>query len=158
MNRLLFFIAVLLLAATAQGQVYKCIGADGRVVYSQDKCPPTAKSATVGGGTVPPVATPVPADAAGTATKGGDTKKLTPEQDFQKRQQEKTDAQKKEQEALAKAKEKEENCRRARENMTGLQTGRVARYNSSGDRYFLDDDQIAQEKSRTQSVIDQSCN
>jgi Domain of unknown function (DUF4124) len=157
MNRLLFFIAVLLLATTAQGQVYKCVGADGRVVYSQDKCPPTAKSATVGGGTVPPAA--APANAASTAAKdSGAKKQLTPEQDFEKRQQERADAQKKEQETLAKTKEKDENCRRARENMTGLQTGRVARYNSSGERYFLDDDQLAQEKNRMQSVIDQACN
>jgi Domain of unknown function (DUF4124) len=153
------FLAFILLGATsANAQVYKCVDAAGKTVYSQDPCPPKTKSEAISHDLAPAPAPAAPAAGADASGKAAGPK-LTPEQAFDKRQKEKAEADKKEQEKLAKSKEKDENCRRAREQLTQLQIGgRVARYNSNGERYFLDDDQINQEKVRTQSTVNQWCN
>lgn len=161
MIRFIFLSALSLLAAGAQAQVYKCVDASGKTAYSQSPCPGSARSA--------PVARAAPpAPAAAPAAKGGDAGKAAKpsgpksaaelEQEFRKRKQEQEDVRKKEEQKLAEAKDKEENCRSARQQLASIEAGmRQARINEKGERYFLDDGQIAQEKTSARKSIDQWC-
>jgi len=155
-------VIVLLCATSAHAQVYKCVEAGGKIVYSQNPCPANSKSATIN--RTVPVAPPAPVSA-GDAGKGAAAKAATPktpaeeEQAFRKRQQEQQEAQKKAAEKTAEAKQKEENCRRAREQLAQLEAGgRITRFNEKGEKSYLDDDQVNQEKARARSLSGQWCN
>jgi hypothetical protein len=156
---------VFLAAASAHAQVYKCIDASGKTIYLQDPCPPKTKSEAINRALHPAAAAPATAGSAEAAAKSpsdpaakGAEVKLTPEQAFQKRQQEKAEAQKKEDEKQAKAKEKDDNCRRFRDQLAGYESGgRITRFDASGQRYFLDDAQLAQESARARAGVDQWC-
>ena len=54
---------------------------------------------------------------------------------------------------------KQENCRNAQERLAQYGIGgRVARYNAQGERYYLDDAQIEQEKARAGTDVSKFCN
>jgi len=58
----------------------------------------------------------------------------------------------------AEAQRKAENCRNARERLTQYEIGgRQSRINAQGERYYLDDSQIDQEKARARADVAQSC-
>jgi len=148
------FLALLLCAGSAFAQMYRWVDKDGKVRYG-DTPPPGAKTSSI---KAPQSgAAPAPAAAAKDAKKGP----LTPaeqEQEYRRRQE----AAKKEQEKSAKAgqaaAEKAENCTRAREYKVTLDSGRVARTNAAGERYYMDEAQIAQELAKAQQTIAQFCN
>jgi len=153
-------VIALLCATSAHAQVYKCVEAGGGIVYSQNPCPANSKSATIN--RTVPVAPPA---SAGNAGKGAAAKAATPktpaeeEQAFRKRQQEQQEAQKKAAEKTAEAKQKEDNCQRAREQLAQLEAGgRITRFNEKGEKSYLDDDQVNQEKARARSLVGQWCN
>ena len=50
-----------------------------------------------------------------------------------------------------------ENCTRAREALHTMQSGRVTRFDSKGERVFLDETQLAQETARAQREVQQWC-
>jgi hypothetical protein len=138
----------LLCAGAAHAQVYKCVDAGGKTVYSQVPCPKNARSTTLQ--TTAPATAPV----AKAAPKGA----ADVEMDLKKRKLEQDDARKKQEQVLAEAKVKEENCRNARGTLAMLeQGGRQARINDKGERYFLDDAQIDAEKARARSAVQSSC-
>ncbi len=144
--RVVLCFAAALGAASAHAQVYKCVDSAGKAVYSQSPCPAGTQSSTISN-RVPaaPVASPSKSAA-------------EQEMGFRKRQKEQEESQKKTAHSEEQAKLKEENCRRAREQSAQFDAGsRIARVNEKGERYFLDDDQIAQEKARAQSLVDQWC-
>ena len=59
-----------------------------------------------------------------------------------------------EQEAAAKS----ENCTRAQESLRTLESGqRIARTDAKGERYYLEDAQIAQETARARQIVKDSC-
>jgi hypothetical protein len=143
---------LLVLAAFAGGalaQQYKWVE-NGRVRYG-DVPPPGVQ------------ATPLRAPGAGSVAPAPEAKKdaakaLTPEQAFRKRQE---DAQK-EREMQAKADQdalvKRENCSRAHDALRTLESGqRISRTDSKGERYFLDEAQIAQETARARESVGQWC-
>jgi hypothetical protein len=144
--------AAFLLCAGAQAQVFKCIDAQGKTVYSQSACPSGAKSQKLDIKTAPP---PPAAEA-----KKPDAKApLSPEAAFRKRQTEREEAEKKAAEAAAQAGAKQENCTGARAAMAQLDSGmRISRLNQKGEREYLADDQREQERSRTQALVDKWCN
>ncbi len=156
------FLALLLAAGHAGAQMYKWIDKDGKVRYS-DTPPPGAKTSQVRA----PASGAVPADPAKDAkdakgAKGAKKGPLTPaeqEQDYRKRQAEaQKEAAKAEQERGEKA-AKQENCERSREALRTLESGqRMARTDAKGERYFLDDAQIAQEVAKARQSMQQSCN
>ena len=160
MSRLPCFIAALLLAGAAQAQVYKCIGAGGRVVYSQDPCPPSAKSEPVSRNLDPAPAAAAPdAKAAPAGAAKAAEPKLTPEQAFEKRQAERTKADQEAQQKLAQTKQKEENCRAARDQLTQYEIGgRISRIDSQGNRVYLDDSQIEQQRQQARDNVAKACN
>jgi hypothetical protein len=137
-------------ALPAWGQVYKCVDPAGKTVYLQSPCPP-GQSSKVLSATPPPAGSEAPA-------KPGAKPPPTPEQAFQKRQKDRAEADKKAAEEQAEAKRKQEACQRAREQVARFEAGvRIAAVDSKGERYYLDDAQVAQERARAQGSVNEWC-
>jgi hypothetical protein len=137
-------------ALPAHAQVYKCVDG-GRTVYSQTPCPANAQSTTI---TRNAPSAPAPGDAKSAAPKST----AEQEQIFRKRQQEQQKAQKKEGDKVTETREKQEHCNSARSQLAQYeQGGRIARYDDKGERYLLDDSQIAQETAKARALVDQWC-
>ena len=158
----ILFATALLATPVAEAQVYKCVDAKGKTVYSQNPCP-AGDSATV---LDKPARTREPAAPKDATAKGDPSKPAakdakpppTPEEAFQKRQQERQEADKKAGDELAAQQRKDEECRRAREQVSQFDAGgRISRIDGKGERIFLDDNQIAQERSKWQAQADQAC-
>lgn len=158
MRKTLLFLALAAAAiGTAQAQI-KCWSEGGKRVCG-DAPPPGAKVTTLRGASGP--ADPAPA-AKGGAAKAASQAPLTPaerEQEYRKRQAE---SQKAADKAAAEAKAQEakrENCERAREALRVLESGqRIARTDAKGERYFLEENQIAQETAKARKTVQESCN
>ena len=156
MNKALVFMAGLAFAAAAAAQS-KWVDKDGRVTYGD--APPQGvnaqsvrRSAAAG---------PATEDASGKEDAKDTKKPLTAaEQDaaFRKRQQEAEKERQKQAQAQRDSADKRENCARAQENVRVLEAGRVARYDSKGERYFLDDSQIASETVKARQDAREWCN
>jgi len=167
MIRIAVFVLASLSLASAQAQVYKCIDGAGKIIYSQNPCPPDTKSGTVTRRVDRPSAAPTATPDAGSAdkaAKGDAAKKSGPkttadqEKDFRKRQQDQAKAAKESGEKSAEAQRKEQNCRAARERLAQYEAGgRITRINPQGERYYLEDAQIEQEKVRARSDVTQAC-
>ena len=146
--RLALLITGALLAAPASAQVYKCVDAAGKTVYSQQPCPAGESSKVISRWAPPeaPEANP------------GAKPPANPEQEYRKRQAERAEADKKAAEEETKAKARAENCTRAREALAQFDMGgRFAGVDAKGEKYFYDDNRIAQEKARAQSLADENC-
>jgi len=163
-----FFFLAALGVAGANAQVHKCIDANGKIIYSQDPCPANTKSGTVTRRVDRPASTPAAAAAPGSAdkaAKGDAAKKSGPkaaadlEQDFRKRQQDQAKEAKESADKVAEAQRKQDNCRAARERLANYEIGgRMTRVNPQGERYYLEDAQIEQEKARARADVAQACN
>ena len=154
MKRSMLFAAALLCATAALGQQYKWVDKDGRVQYG-DRPPPGVKATRLrSSGTAAPVPPP-PAEKS--AAKGP----LTPaeqEAAFRKRQQDAAKDQEKQAAADQQAQAKKQNCAAAQESLRMLESGqRIARTDAKGERYFLDEQQIAQETAKARQIAAQSC-
>ena len=167
MLRLAQFVIALLAASCAQAQVYKCIDAEGKVVYSQIPCPANTKSETISRrvDSAPAAPAPAPSSAAEKAGKEDATKAGTPktptdqEQAFRKRQQDREKADKEAEQKLAEAKRKEDYCRSARDRLAQFEFGgRITRINPQGERVYLEDAQIEQQKAAARAEVAQACN
>ena len=147
--KLALLLAGALAAAPASAQVYKCVDASGKPVYSQTPCAPGQASKVLS--SRPPVEAP--------ASKGSGAKPpANPEQDFRKRQAERAEADKKSAEEETKAKQRQEACARAREAVAQFDMGgRFAGVDAKGERYFFDEQRIAQEKARAQAQVAENC-
>jgi hypothetical protein len=154
MKRLFLFAALLASASLALGQQFKWVDKDGRVQYG-DSPPPGAKATRL---KPPPAGTPTATSTSPAAKDGKKGKPLTPEEAFQKRQQEAKEKQEKAAKEQADAATKKENCARAQEHLRGLQSGqRQARVDARGERVILDDAEIARETAKTQELVRQAC-
>jgi hypothetical protein len=92
------------------------------------------------------------------APKPGTKPPPTPEQAFQQRQKERADAEKKAAAERADAQQRQEQCQRARSVVAQYEMGgRVSAVDANGERYFLDDNQMAQQKARAQESANQWC-
>lgn len=148
--------ALLLCAGAAEAQVYKCVDAAGKTVYSQAPCPRNAKSTTLQSTPAPVPAAAAKPDAAAKAS--GPKTAAEVEQDFKKRKLDEDDAKKKREQEVAEAKLKEENCRNARAGLAGIELGgRQTRINEKGERIFLDDAQIDSEKEKMRRAVQSYC-
>jgi len=167
MTRFALIVLGLLAAGSAQAQVYKCVDAAGKVIYSQTPCPASTKSGTITRriDAAPSAPQAAPAAAAEKAEKGEAVKEAAPktpvdqEQAFRKRVQEREKSDKDAAQKTAEAKLKEDNCRVARERLAQAEIGgRVTRVNPQGERYFLDDAQLEQQKAGARADVGQFCN
>ena len=155
MKRIWIVLAALAITGAAHAQLYKWVDKDGKVRYS-DAPPPGAKASTLKGAQSGPAEAPVPA-----ASKDAKKAPLTPAeqaQEFRKRQAEARKASEKaDAEGQAKT-ELSEACARSREYLSTLNSGqRIARTNPSGERYYLDENQVAQEIAKAQQAVQKSC-
>jgi hypothetical protein len=168
MLRIALFAVAFLAAASAQAQVHKCVDAAGKIIYTQDPCPANTKSGTMSRNVLSAPAAAASSEedkaAKGDAAKADAAKKSGPkttaeqEQDFRKRQQDQTKAAKEAEQKAAEAQRKAENCRNARERLAQYDIGgRLSRINAQGERYYMDDAQIEQEKARARADVAQSC-
>ena len=161
MIRIALFAVAFLVASSAQAQVRKCVDAEGKIIYTQDPCPANTKSGSISRGVIQtPAAAPADSAAKGDAAKSAAPKTAAEqEQAFRKRQQDQAKAAKESEQKSAEAQRKAENCRNARERLTQYEIGgRQSRINAQGERYYLEDAQIEQEKARARTDVAQSCN
>ncbi len=149
------FLAMLLAASSATAQMYKWVDKDGKVRYG-DTPPPGSKTSSV---KAPQSGSAAPAPASGASdAKKGPLTSAEQEQEYRKRRQDAEKAGKKsEQEQQAKS-EKGEGCERTREYLRSLESGqRIARTNPSGERYYMDENQVAQEVAKARQAVQQAC-
>jgi len=155
MKRALVFAAACAFAAAAMAQQYKWVDKNGRVQYG-DAPPPGVKATPLR----PPPPAPAPAAKAAdpNAAKKGPLTPAEREAEYRKRQQEAAkDREKLAQEEKA-AQAKKENCSRAQDHVRTLQSGaRLSGVDAKGERYYLDEAQVAQELARAQQAVQQWC-
>jgi hypothetical protein len=154
MRRITLLIFSLLFAAGAMAQQYKWVDKDGRVQYG-DTPPPGVKGTPMRPPSGP--ASP-PAESQAQAAKKGPMTAAEKEADFRKRQLEAEKDRQKQAQTDQAAEDKRENCSRAQETQRSLQTGRVARTDAKGERYFLDEGQLASESANARQRVQQWCN
>jgi hypothetical protein len=148
MMRAAALLLTFLVAGVAQAQVYKCVDASGKTVYSQSPCPKGAKSSTLSRSA--PAAAPAAKDAP-----------LTPaeiQQQQRLKASKKADEDKKAAENAARSAQFAENCKRAKEQLAAYDAGgRVTRLNASGERYYLSDEEIEREKGSARAAVSENC-
>ena len=154
MKTTLLLIAVLAFPAAAIAQQYKWTDERGRVQYG-DAPPPGVKA-------TPLRSVPGPATQAAAKPDAKDKKgPMTPAEqdaDFRKRQQESSKDREKQAQAAQQAEAKKENCQRAQEHLRTLESGqRISRTDSKGERYYLEDQQIAEEKTKARKMVQDWC-
>lgn len=147
-------LAILVLFATgAQAQVYCWTTKDGKRQCG-DTPPPGVKATAMGTPTAPAAA----ADPASKAAKKGAGGPADQEQEFRKRQIGAQKAREKDQQAQEQIDAKLQNCERAREALRTLESGqRIARVDKEGERYFLDESQIAEEAGLVRQSVRRNC-
>ena len=147
------------LMSGAQAQVFCWNTKDGKRQCGDT--PPPGIKATAMGSPSAPAAPPAPASAKDAAAKGAKKGPLTPgeqEQEFRKRQLEAQKSREKDEQAQQQAEAKQQNCERAREALQILETGqRIARVDKEGERYYLDEAQVAQESDKARQAVQRSC-
>jgi hypothetical protein len=170
MVRIALFAVAFLVVSSAQAQVYKCVDSSGKTIYSQDPCPANTKSGTMSRNVLPAPAAPSPDSTADKAAKGDAAKSAAPktaapmtaaeqEQAFRKRQQDQAKAAKESGQKDAEAQRKAEACRNARDRLAQYEIGgRLSRINAQGERYYLEDTQVEQEKVQARADIARACN
>jgi uncharacterized protein DUF4124 len=165
--RIALFAVSILGAAAAQAQVYKCLDANGRTVYLQNRCPPSMKPEAMSRGGIPPASAVAPAASStdagkaskGDATKGGPKTAAEQEQAYRKRQQDQAKAAKTEEQKTAETQAKEANCRNARQRLAQYEIGgRISQINDKGERYYMEDAQIETAKAQARADVAQHCN
>jgi hypothetical protein len=143
------FLLLLACSGLALAQQYKWVDADGKVRYG-DVPPPGVKAQRL----KPPASGPSPAAPA--ASKG--EKALSPEAAYRKRQEDAQRERDKGAQAEQEASAKRENCTRAQESLRTLESGqRIARTDSKGERYYLEDSQVTQETARARQLVKDNC-
>ena len=149
-------LALLFAAGTALAQMYRWVDANGKVHYGNAP-PPGAKTSAIKAPQSSVAAPEAPAAGSKDAKKGP----LTPaeqEQEYRKRQAAAGKAaEKAEAERRAKT-ERNEACERTKEYLSTLQSGqRIARTDAKGERYYMEEAQVAQEIAKAQQSMQQAC-
>src|ERR1041385_2894416 len=139
MMRSLVFAAGLLVAGSACAQ-YKWTDQNGRVQYS-DTPPAGVNAAPMRQRSAPPPRV----ESSDSKDDAKDAKEPAKEREKQAKAEQDNQA-------------KKDNCRRSQEAVRSLETGRAMRTDAQGENYYLDEAQIAQEKSRAQQLMQEWCN
>jgi len=142
---------MMVISTATYGQLMKCVGKDGKVVYA-NSCPPDTteqkmgiRSSTAG----PGASAPAP------------TQKSLAERDadFKKRMIEKQEMEQKDAGKLAEAQQKRETCETAQAYLKSLESGvRIARPDpKTGERIYMEDAERATETTRARARVEQDC-
>jgi len=137
MKKTIVCAAIALFAAAASAQQYKWTDKDGKVRYGD--VPPAGASAArlkaPSAGYAPPAAAP--------DSKKEEAKKKAPEKQAMTEEQMQI---------------KRENCSRAQESLRTLESGqRISRVDAKGERYYLEDAEIAQETAKARQSVQHWC-
>jgi len=160
MRKTVILLLLAFAATAAQAQIKCWTDANGKRTCG-DTPPPGAKTTTVRGTTASPAA---PAPAA--ASKDGaakDAKKgpLTPaeqEQAYRKRQAEAQKVAEEEEKKRQDLANKKQGCESAKEYLRTIESGqRIGKTDDKGERYYLEEAQIAQELAKTRQSVNQAC-
>jgi len=157
--RRLLLLALLLAAPPASAVLYKWVGEDGKVHYSDRPPPDGAKKSGVINAPVPstPSAAPPSGEAAKDAPKGPKTA-AEQEMEFRKRRMEAAEAEAKRQKEAQSAEEKKRNCAQATNRLAALETGgRITKYGPNGETIYLSDAEIAKELGEARKTADSWC-
>jgi hypothetical protein len=131
-------------------QLYKQVGPDGKVTYSDRPATAGQKAEKISNSRVSSVGS-------GAAASGAKTP-ADQEQAFQQRRAEADEKAKKDAKLAQETKAREQQCATLRREIAGMQTGgRIARVNANGEREFLDDGQVQQEVARMQGEVAANC-
>jgi hypothetical protein len=156
MRKALIILLTALAAGAAQAQVQCWTTKDGKRACG-DTPPPGAKVREVGSAPAP--AAPAAKDAAAKDAKKGPLTPAEQEQAFRKRQIDAEKAREKDDKARADAAAKRENCERAQAAQRAMESGqRIARTDARGERYYLDEAQVAAEAAKAREQVQQFCN
>jgi hypothetical protein len=149
MKRLVFLFAALLVSTLAQAQIYQWKDQDGKTIIS-DKPPTDGQAQRKYGGSIAPAASDSPAS---------EKKNIADQElDFQKRRKEAQEKQEKEQKAQQQAEQQKKYCSGLNNRLQAYKSGeRIAMRDDKGERYFIDDNQRAQEIQEMQQEIGNSC-
>jgi len=141
-------LCAVLLAVPAQAQQFKWVDGNGRTQYG-DVPPPGVKASRLR----PPPGPP----AGSSAAKSGSTTSEA-EAAFRKRRKDQEAAASKSAAKAAASETQKENCQRAREQLATLASGqRITRFNTKGERYFLEDKDRPGEVGRARELVSESC-
>jgi hypothetical protein len=167
MNRSFIVLAACLLPALPAGaQMYKWTDADGKVHYSDQPPPDSAKQSSTLAKPRPaaPAAAPAtPAEGKPDAASKPDTASkprsvAEQEMEFRKRRLEKAEADAKRQKEAEQAKEKQRNCEVAKQRVAQLQAGgRITKSAPNGEHVFMEDAEIARELVDARKTADSWC-
>lgn len=162
MTKILVLLIGLALAGGAQAQIKCWTTADGKRACG-DTPPPGAKVRTVKGASAPsdeaPASTAAAKDDAAKDAKKGPLTPAEREQEFRKRQQESQKTAAKADQERQDRSARNENCERTKEYLRTLESGqRIARTNPSGERYYLEENQVAQETAKARESVQKACN
>jgi hypothetical protein len=163
--RLVLTLAAAALAAlpAAAQQLYKYVGPDGKVQYSDRPPADGRKAEKVTSSRISSVG-PGAGGASAAAASGDGAKPSAPktaaeqEQAFRQRRIDAEEKAKKDEKLALDQQQKAESCAGARRELAGLQSGqRIARLNEQGERIFLDDAGVQSEIARLQREVAAGC-
>jgi hypothetical protein len=158
MNKLFVLVVAMTFSAAALAQ-YKWVDKDGKVRYGDT--PPAGVKATplkTPGSPAPAAPSSAPAAKDANAAQKGPLSPAEKEAEFRKRQIEADKSREKEKKLAQESQGKQQNCTAAQDQLRLYESGqRIARTNPSGERYYLDEGQIAQETAKARQAVSQWC-
>lgn len=153
MRQLLTIVSMLALATIAQAGVTRWVDAEGKVHYSDQPPPPTAKSQKtldLKAGPALPIAAP--------DSKGGEKSLAEKDLESRKRRVQAEETAAKQARDQEEAKSRKANCEQARNQLQALQEGqRIAKFDEKGERVFLEDSDRAQAIEAAKKTVDSWC-
>jgi hypothetical protein len=155
MFRALLLIASLAFTGAAAAQSYKWVDKDGKVQYGDT--PPAGAAVSVMRRASPSSRSQPEASDRKDDGRKGPIAAAEKDAEFRKRRHAAEQEREKQAKAQQDAADKRENCARAQENMRMLETGRVARTDAKGERYYMNDAQIQQETARARQTAREWC-
>jgi hypothetical protein len=150
------FIALFMADMTSATDIYTWKDKEGRTNYADNPPPGDTPARTLSGR----ISLPVSSGTTDTPAQGKPSSPSLAEQEmeFRKRRAEASEKQVLAEKAAADADERRKNCERARNQLAALESGqRIARHNDKGEREFLDERQLAEEKTATRKAVDSWC-
>jgi len=153
MRQLLTIVSMLVAATAAHAGITQWVDAEGKVHFSDQPAPPTAKSKKT-----LDIKARQGASMAAPDDKNGAKSLAERELESRKRRVEAEEAAAKQVKDQAEAKQRKENCAQARNQLRALQDGqRISRYNEQGERVFLDDSDRPKAIQDAQQAVDSWC-
>jgi len=153
MRQLLIIVSMLVLATAAQAGVTRWVDAEGKVHYSDQTPPPTAKSQKsldLKNNPTLPQAAP--------DSKSGEKSLAEKDLESRKRRVQAEETAAKQAKDQEEAKSRKANCEQARNRLQALQEGqRISKFDEKGERVFLEDNDRAKAIEEAKKAADSWC-